>query len=282
MKRLPVVVKTALVVVFATVLSTLAINASDNFSNFTDSFLAMALRGTEQGPCPQGMALIMSADGQFCIDKYEASAGDGCEFPSPATVRETTQNVNNPECKTVSKEGKQPWRFIAFHQAETMCVKSGKRLPTNKEWYQASIGTPDIYGRGSGCALGMSASKEPSLTGNHKVCVSASGVYDMIGNVWEWVDGVSEDGEYEERTLPVSGYVAEIDRGGVARRTDPDKPDPIFNDDYFWMDESEVRGMIRGGYWGNDTDAGIYGVNASILPTFSGTGVGFRCVSATR
>jgi formylglycine-generating enzyme required for sulfatase activity len=100
----------------------------------------------------------------------------------------------------------------------------------------------------------------------------------MVGNVWEWVDGSVEGGQYAGRSVPASGYVSSIDEGGVALVTQGETPDPSFNDDYFWSDPTEVRGIIRGGYWGIDTDAGLYAVNAVLPPTFTGIGAGFRCV----
>jgi formylglycine-generating enzyme required for sulfatase activity len=101
----------------------------------------------------------------------------------------------------------------------------------------------------------------------------------MIGNVWEWVDGDVVNGEFDGREVPMAGYVSGVDSAGVPIGTQS-QPDPAFNMDYFWSLSDGVLGMIRGGYWGNDSDAGLYSINASIPPTFTGRSVGFRCAKS--
>jgi formylglycine-generating enzyme required for sulfatase activity len=97
----------------------------------------------------------------------------------------------------------------------------------------------------------------------------------MVGNVWEWVDATSDNGSFEQRTLPGEGYVIEADANGVPVAVGTSSPS--FGNDYFFIDPSGVKGMFRGGFWSMNEKAGIFTVNASIPTTFVGNAVGFRC-----
>jgi hypothetical protein len=83
---------------------------------------------------------------------------------------------------------------------------------------------------------------------------------------------------FDDRPLPSNGYVNSTDSFGIAFKTSPSVGDYSFFSDYFWNEGSEERGIIRGGFWGNGSDAGIYSVNIAVPPSFIGPAVGFRCV----
>lgn len=260
----------------ALILSTLAINATDNVDNLSDSLLGQVITSTtESTMCPEGMSFVNQSDGGFCIDMYEASPNEYCEVSDPVNQEDTRLNLNSAECAAVSVKGVQPWRYIARHQAEQVCARVGKRLPTNREWYQASLGTPDGT-TDNDCFVEGKTSANPILTGSRDRCISGVGAYDMIGNVWEWVDATVYDGELDGKALPHSGYVSSIDTQGVPIEVS-ETSDPNFNEDYFWIEQTGVRGMIRGGYFKNGSDAGQYAINAVTPPSFAGIGVGFRC-----
>lgn len=276
MKRTWKFIRGLLIVIVTVVLTTIAINATDNLGNFSDSLIGGVLGVGENSLCPEHMIHIPSESGGYCIDMYENSPGEGCEYSFPNNQSETRANLEDTSCTGVSKEGGSPWVNIARHQAELACSNAGKRLPTNKEWYQASLGTPDARGnvdRGD-CNV---QSDSIGTAGSHERCVSSSGAYDMIGNVWEWVDETVSDGELSGRALPEEGYVVGIDNNGVPIETNFGEPDLNFNEDYLWVEKGGVRGIIRGGYHGNGTDAGQYTMNAITPPSFAGVGVGFRC-----
>lgn len=55
-------------------------------------------------------------------------------------------------------------------------------------------------------------------------------------------------------------------------------PDPNYNEDYLWTKDSGIRGLIRGGYWNNKADAGVYAMHSAFDPSYVGSGIGFRCV----
>jgi formylglycine-generating enzyme required for sulfatase activity len=260
-----------IVIVTSIVLTTVGIKAADNLMN--------ASGGTGDGACPEDMVQVLSAGGSFCIDKYEASAGSGCPHASPATQTETRNNLDDASCKAVSANGALPWRNISQNQAASACAKAGKRLPSNKEWFQAAMGTPDPQSDWGidDCNVNNNWSSQPGQTGRGSKCISAAGAHDMVGNVWEWVQGTIYNGEYENKTLPKQGYVAGLDESSLPSET-ADAADPNYDEDYLYIKNVGTRGIARGGYWDNKMEAGINSAYMVSSPSFAGDGIGFRCV----
>lgn len=261
--------KAALVVVGAIAFSTLAINASDMLRGIDGSLSGLAIEGTDS-PCGAHAILLQLGERALCVDMYEASPSTDCPISNPANPFDTRVNHDDPDCKATSEPGLMPWRFVSLTQAQQLCARSGKRLPDNGEWYKAVSGVGDM----SSCITGNSSG--PHKTGSSE-CVTPSGVYDMIGNVWEWIEGEVQAGHYDGRELPQSGYVSMVDSEGVAVET-TDIPNPDLGADYVWTNVDGVRGMIRGGFYNSGEDAGIYTLNTSVPLDFRATGVGFRCV----
>ena len=224
------------------------------------------------------MAYVTTAEGGYCIDMFEVSAGDTCQRIDPLNEFETQANLTDTKCLPTSKKGNHPWVNVPLHEALAICAKVGKRLPTNKEWYRAALGTPDAVNPDDSttCSLGRTGQSHSDTTGTRASCVSSYGVYDMVGNVWEWVDGQVEDGKYGVRYLPSDGYVDEVDVEGVPSRT-ATSSNVAFGEDYFFIDHSGLRGMIRGGFWSLKEKAGIFSINATVQTSFVGDAVGFRC-----
>ncbi len=262
----------AFIMLFAVILTSIGIKASDYFSNVNKDDLKA------NNGCPNDMVYVVSQYGGFCIDKYEASPSEECPYQDPNNKSETAVNLGTPGCKPVSKSGRIPWRNITQAQAMEACAKAGKRLPTNLEWYLASLGTPDpSSGWGpDDCHVNKNWEKQPGLTGSGKNCVSSAGAYDMIGNIWEWVNEEIQDGKYKDLELPESGYVQSVNTSGLPIETNKE-PEEAYYNDYFWIKSKGIRGMARGGYWDNKSDAGKYAVYLVSPPSFVGTGVGFRC-----
>jgi len=264
--------KEIIVIMIAVALTTLGIKASDGyFGNAKEE---------SSGPCSADMTFVTSPTGGFCIDKYEASPNSGCQNSDPGNQQDTRMNLNFKECAAASVAGKQPWRNISQSQAVMACAKAGKRLPTNKEWFQASLGTPDLdSGWAAGdCNVKKNWPDNPGPTGSAANCVSAVGAYDMVGNVWEWIDGSMIDGKFEDVTMPESGYIAGVDSNSLPVKTDKNIQDPNYYNDYFWIKNNGIRTIARGGYWDNGSDAGQYAIYAVPDVSFAGPGVGFRCV----
>lgn len=260
-------VKGILTVVGAILLSTLGIFAADSTQGI-NSIKNLAGVGGSAGVCNEGAVPVKVEKGVLCVDMYEASPSEKCPNKQLTNVVQSEQNANTADCYAASVKGVTPWNYVSLPQAQRMCAGAGKRLPTSKEWYHIALGTPV-----DGCTINTGGVAQ---TGNG-ACVSGIGVYDTVGNVWEWVDENIVGNTYDGRPLPKEGYVTSVDAGGVAV-TSGENGDDMYGKDYFWSKEEGVFGMIRGGFYGSNQDAGLYTVNASVPTSFATQGVGFRCV----
>ncbi len=172
------------------------------------------------GLCPPDMA---SVDDRFCVDRYEASLmevlpnGEERAFSPYSTV-------NGATVRAVSMGHVVPQAYISGTEAEAACQRSGKRLCKPVEWQTACMGPSKTtfgygntrephrcndHGRSAMGALygmgrpgdrafwSMDKMNNPELnqvpgtlakTGDHDGCTNEYGVYDMVGNLHEWVE----------------------------------------------------------------------------------------------
>ncbi len=262
--------KIILVIFGAVVITAFGIDASDTLRGESSTMLAQ-LVGTEVPRCPPGMQSVDSVPTLGCVDMYEAAPSTKCPHTNPVNALDTLRNVQEAGCQADSREAVEPWRFVTRDQAMQLCARAGKRLPTNTEWYSLAL---SVTGEASACNVTGDA---VAKTGAFTACVSSQQSYDLIGNVWEWVSDDVIEGVYQDTILPGSGYVAQVNAHGVATVVS-EQPEELFGEDYFWSKNEGVFGIIRGGFYGSGSDAGLYAVHADTLPTSAVAGVGFRCV----
>jgi formylglycine-generating enzyme required for sulfatase activity len=169
----------------------------------------------------------LSATG-FCIDKWEAHIEGHSPFEVPAGGQAATADDEIPQ------------GYISANVADAACRAAGKRLCTSGEWLRACRGPAsttypygDVYRTGAcnegrdshpvielfGSDANWSAEQmnDPRLnqlqnslahTGAFEQCVSADGVYDMHGNLHEWVadaDGTFRGGFYVDAVINGNG-----------------------------------------------------------------------------
>ena len=172
------------------------------------------------GLCPPDMASI---DDRYCIDRFEGTLieilpnGDERTFDQGQAVEGHTVRATNAK-------GNHPQGYISAVQAEQACKRSGKRLCSPSEWKKACKGPDKVtYGysatnEAGRCndhgrspmmrVFGVSGARaeaykwtvqrmnDPQLnqladtvaaSGSHEGCTNGYGVYDMVGNLHEWV-----------------------------------------------------------------------------------------------
>jgi formylglycine-generating enzyme required for sulfatase activity len=179
------------------------------------------------GPrCPDEMALVPMLDGNVCVDRYEAAVvlvlPDGREQPWPYD-----RPVDGMVVRAIVQSGIKPQAYISGAQAGAACRRAGKRLCTEKEWLAACQGPQnftypygntymhgacnegrttnpvnDCFGPGSG-VFTYANMNDPCCEGKPNTvasggtfsrCRSAYGIYDLHGNLHEWIDATTETG----------------------------------------------------------------------------------------
>lgn len=261
--------KVGLVVVGAIVLSTVAIQASDIVRGVRGNLAGSVIDTTS--PCGPGSVQVNLGSGTLCVDQYESVPSEQCPVSSIASAVDTQTNLNEPTCTVTSVAGVKPWRFVGLNQAQQLCARSGKRLPTSEEWYALAVALADQ----STCVTDASGA---SPTGS-VACATALGVHDLVGNVWEWVDEQVVEGVLDGRALPESGYVASVDQHGQVLTTSL-SPSVEYGEDYAKTSPTGVYGLIRGGFYGSKSDGGIFAQNLAVALDLKTDGVGFRCVKS--
>ena len=99
-----------------------------------------------------------------------------------------------------NKVGEYPVTKVTWQEAKNLCEAAGKRLCTDDEWVRACRGPQGLrfpYGQeydGTKCNSESKVDAPLRIGETPKTCVSGYGVYDLNGNVWEWVGTSLEDG----------------------------------------------------------------------------------------
>ncbi|MBI2373338.1 MAG: SUMF1/EgtB/PvdO family nonheme iron enzyme [Deltaproteobacteria bacterium] len=154
----------------------------------------------------------------FLIDRTEVTVGryDEC-------VRAGTCLAAGQAAGCNSKGHDHPVVCVDWEQASAFCRWAGGALPTEAQWEKAARGTDSrIYPWGEQTPTCDRAKYSGCGSGGTKPVAShpagANGLFDMAGNVWEWVEDVYDAQAYSRlgarNPVSTSGGSARVARGG--------------------------------------------------------------------
>lgn len=200
----------------------------------------------------------------FLIDQFEVTNGRYLEFIK-STGHRVPQNPTNPtrnlwQGGTITESlAERPVINVDWFDADAYCKWAGKRLPSEAEWEKAAKGTSDRrfpWGNVEPTAKHLNYNQrwigEKTLmpVGSYEAGKSPYGVYDIVGNVWEWVNDWY-DARYYEKS--------------------PSKNPP--------GPQEGTKKVIRGAGWQNETPTVRIFTRVDSDPTMRNESTGFRCAA---
>jgi formylglycine-generating enzyme required for sulfatase activity len=227
--------------------------------------------GAEMVLIPAGEFLMGSPEGEgnsdehpqhtvyldaFYIDKYEVTNAQYKKFVGATGHRipyfnaDWAKPYNWQNGTYPSGKGNHPVVFVSWDDAEAYCEWAGKRLPTEAEWEKAARGRLEgkKYPWGDENPSGRANYNSTGIDAVGSYAPNGYGIYDMTGNVWEWVADWYSENYYR-----------------VSPKNNPKGPD------------SGTRRVHRGGSWGS----GGSGLRAALrnwgTPDVRLGNFGFRC-----
>jgi len=203
----------------------------------------------------------------FYIDKFELTNGRYLEFVKatnhrvPQNPKNATRNLWQGDTITESLADR-PVVNVDWADANAYCQWAGKRLPTEAEWEKAAKGTADrrfpwgnVEPTNKHLNFNQQWIGEKTLmpVGSYELGKSPFGVYDMAGNVWEWVNDWYDAKYYEKSPAK-----------------NPMGPD------------SGTKRVLRGSGWQNETPTVRIFTRVDSDPTIRNESTGFRCAMDAR
>ncbi|MBA3394349.1 MAG: SUMF1/EgtB/PvdO family nonheme iron enzyme [Deltaproteobacteria bacterium] len=184
-----------------------------------DASVAIEVDGEIASVCEPGMALVETGTVRVCIDRHEGALE---EQEPDGTWQDASPylTVGTRTVRAVPAAGQVPQGYISGKQAQAACALAGKRLCTSAEWLAACRGADDhafpygaSYVAGAcndayaghpvvdyfGTSTGIwdpahmndpGINQQPgtvSRGGERTACTTAAGVFDLHGNLHEWV-----------------------------------------------------------------------------------------------
>lgn len=209
--------------------------------------------GSDRGQADEQPVHRVSLDA-FHLDVYEVTVSRYAEFLA-------SQRADPPfkwNEATTGSQGNKPVTGVDWYDAREYCRWVGKRLPTEAEWEMAARGTEGrLYPWGNEHPTKAHANAGQTkwrgydtLTnvGRYGPGKSPNGLYDLAGNLWEWVADWYDPTYYQ-----------------YSPRENPTGPSA-----------GPLR-VLRGGAWNNDSQSIRSANRAGYAPKARRNDVGFRC-----
>ncbi|MDD2796868.1 MAG: prepilin-type N-terminal cleavage/methylation domain-containing protein [Candidatus Pacebacteria bacterium] len=266
--------------------------------------------------------------GNRCVMKYEAKGKN-----SSGTVDDGHAGLNPASYEAVSVAEGRPWvgnatagdaNRLEWQYAKDACEAIGAHLITNAEWMAIArdiesvdsnwdkSGAKDILNRGnSNKSQSYVASTDNNpYTGtagdwiNKRTHTLSNGqvIWDIAGNVWEWVDEIRTTSELDSYFKNVSGVsnnawheykLANLFNNATklpysmagflgAYNGEDNGVGKIYirytaSADNSNKGDTARHAFLRGGHWNYGANAGVFALDLSYSPSYSNGHIGFRC-----
>jgi len=214
------------------------------------------LMGSENGGTDEVPLRSVYLDA-FKINQYEVTQFQYDEFVQATGHRSPiSRYVKNID---YFNHPNQPVVYVSWSDAYEYCQWRGQRLPTEAEWEKAARGTEGNewpWKQAFEPAFGNFKGQQDegvftATVGSYETDKSPYGIYDMAGNVREWVQDWYEQDYYKRapQENPIGPKVGEVK-------------------------------VMRGSSWNDSHFSGRTSSRLKMVPDFRETGVGFRCAQS--
>ena len=198
---------------------------------------------------------------EYYIDTFEVTISRYAKFLGAIPTQQAPHQWNSVK---LTEDGDRPVIGVNWSDADAYCRWTEKRLPTEAEWEKAARGTdgrkypwgdedPWEGAANFGRCCGWSGFGLLAAVGTHQAGKSPYGVFDLAGNVWEWVADWYDSQYY--KTSP--------DRNATGPLSGRDK-------------------VIRGASWSNRAGDLRASIRDKVSPTYRNYSIGFRCASSVK
>src|SRR5579884_217518 len=219
---------------------------------------------------PQGEFTMGSEEGGFdekperrvYVDSFKINQFEVTQYNYNEFVRATGHRP--PSSRALKNYGNfndqnQPVVFVSWEDADAYCRWRSERLPTEAEWEKAAKGEQTIawpWGNESKPVFANFIGPDDgypytSLVGSFEHDKSPYGIYDMAGNVREWVADWYEEQYYRH-----------------APNRNPKGPE-----------QGEMK-TLRGASWNDSPLSGRTSARMKMFPDYRDTTLGFRCAKS--
>ena len=169
----------------------------------------------------------------FSIDTAEVANAQFARFADGSGYVTDAEQANDPTTwRDLNTPDRQrfPVIYVSWNDAIRYCAWAGKRLPTEAEWEKAARdATPrlypwgDTFNRNDASTFELGVGQPFAVASNS--AASPYGAFDMVGNVWEWVQDWYRGGYYADSpdsnpTGPASGSQKVIRGGSFKSKAD--------------------------------------------------------------
>ncbi len=214
------------------------------------------IMGSEKGGADEVPVRKVHLDA-FQINQYEVTQFQYAEFVQATGHRSPiTRYVKNID---YFNHPNQPVVYVSWSDAYDYCRWRGLRLPTEAEWEKAARGTAGSEWPWNGDFKASFANFKgeadqgvfTSTVGSYEADKSPYGIYDMAGNVREWVQDWYEQEYYKHapQENPMGPKVGDVK-------------------------------VMRGSSWNDSHFSGRTASRLKMIPNYRETGVGFRCAQS--
>lgn len=191
---------------------------------FAILLLISSKNASEMVSIPAGVFVMGGADGdvderpshkvylpEYKIDKYEVTRSEYEECVKKGRCKPS--HYDDGQCVMWTSGGprkvKVPLKYqgkdlpvvcVSWYQARDYCKAQGKRLPTEAEWEKAALGGTDnkyCWGNSSPSSSKCAVSSDGAPKKVGSFSPNNYHLFDMTGNVWEWVNDRYEKDYYK-------------------------------------------------------------------------------------